>query len=140
MLSKLPRVQAAAPLRPARAVTGVDELLHAARLSFMQLQAAWDRADLDALGDLASGPLLEDLRGQLALRGPGPNHTEVVELHARLLGQEELREAFVASVEFTGLIRERRDAAVEPFREIWLLTHLKTGGRGWKLARVQSLS
>ncbi len=124
----------------ATALSDVDELLRVARLSFVQLQAAWDRADLGALGQLTTEPLLEDLRHQLAERGPGPNCTEVLSLDARLLGLEELQEAFVASVEFSGLIRERRDARACPFRELWLLANVKTASRGWRLAKVQSLS
>jgi predicted lipid-binding transport protein (Tim44 family) len=87
----------------------VEELLRLARMSFVRLQAAWDRADLGTLGDLATAPLLDDLRQQLALRGPGPNCTEVLSLDARLLLLEDLQEARVASVEFTGLIREARE-------------------------------
>jgi predicted lipid-binding transport protein (Tim44 family) len=118
----------------------VADLLQLARQSFVQLQAAWDRADLETLRVLTTEHLLEELRDQLDERGPGPNHTEVLKLDARLLDLEELREAFVASVEFSGLIRERIDAAAEPFRELWLLANLKAGGQGWQLARVQSLS
>ena len=133
----------AAPLRMRRRAKGgadVEELLRLARLSFVQFQAAWDRADLQCLAALATAPLLEDLRRQLAERGPGPNHTEVLQVEARLLALEELREAFVASVEFSGLIRERLDAAAAPFREVWLLADVKAAGRGWQLAQVQSLS
>jgi predicted lipid-binding transport protein (Tim44 family) len=134
------RVALRRSLRRADAPGEVDELLRLARLSFVQLQAAWDRADLQALGALTTGPLLADLRDQLAHRGPGPNHTEVVALQARLLALEELHEAFVASVEFSGLIRERLDEGAEPFRELWLLANVKSAGRGWQLAQVQSLS
>ncbi len=127
--------------RPAgRAGRDADEVLRLARLSFVQFQAAWDRADLQCLAALATAPLLEDLRRQLAERGPGPNHTEVLHVEARLLALEELREAFVASFEFSGLIRERLDVAAAPFREVWLLADIKADGRGWQLAQVQSLS
>ena len=118
----------------------IDEVLYVARLSFVQLQAAWDRADLSALRCLATEPLLEELRCQLAERGPEPNYTEVLSLNARLLSLEELHGAFVASVEFSGLIREQVNAGAAPFRELWLLAKLKTAGQGWQLARVQSLS
>lgn len=118
----------------------VDELLQLARQSFLHLQAAWDRADLGALGHLATAPLLEDLRLQLGQRGPGPNRTEVLQLDARLLSLEDLQDALIASVEFSGLIRERQERAATPFRELWLLANVKAAGRGWKLARVQSLS
>lgn len=141
MLNRLRRrVALRRSLRRADAPGEVDELLRLARLSFVQLQAAWDRADLQALGALTTGPLLADLRDQLAHRGPGPNRTEVVALQARLLALEELHEAFVASVEFSGLIRERLDEGAEPFRELWLLANVKSAGRGWQLAQVQSLS
>lgn len=119
---------------------GVPEFLQVARQSFLELQAAWDRADWIALQQLATEPLLKDLREQHAMRGDGPNHTEVLELHAELLALEELREAFVASVEFRGLIREDDDGAAAPFRELWLLANVKAHNRGWKLARVQALA
>jgi predicted lipid-binding transport protein (Tim44 family) len=132
-----------APLRGQRRRHGdarVEEVLQLARLSFVQFQAAWDRADLQCLAALAAAPLLEELRRQLAERGPGPNHTEVLQLEARLLALDEMQEAFVASVEFSGLIRERPGAAPAPFRELWLLADVKAAGRGWQLAQVQSLS
>lgn len=151
MLNRLRRLRQVAPSRRARQAAAqaerslpgsaeVDELLQLARLSFLHLQAAWDRADLGALGRLATAPLLDDLREQLGQRGPGPNHTEVLQLDARLLSLEDLQEALIASVEFSGLIRERHEHAATPFRELWLLANIKAAGRGWKLARVQSLS
>jgi predicted lipid-binding transport protein (Tim44 family) len=140
MMQRLRRLVPRALRRARTARRETDELLSLARLSFVRVQDAWDRADLGALSDLATAPLLEDLRRQLALRGPGPNCTEVVQLDARLLAMEELHEAFVASVEFSGLIREQQDHAAAPFRELWLLANVKAAGCGWKLARVQSLS
>ena len=62
--------------------------LDVARRSFVCVQQAWDRADLTALSAFATEPLFEELRSQLAERGPGPNHTEVVRIEARLLGVE----------------------------------------------------
>ncbi len=117
----------------------VEDFLLVARQSFVRLQAAWDAADLRALAALTTDQLLAELQGQLAARGPGPNRTEVLTLDARLLGIEELQEAFVASVEFSGLIRERLDDGAAPFRELWLLANLKSADRGWQLARVQAL-
>lgn len=119
----------------------VDEFLHLARLSFVRLQAAWDAADLAALERLTTGPLLADLREQLGARGTASNRTDVVDLRARLLGFEQLREGFVASVEFSGLIRERsEDEQAAEFRELWLLTRLNPHqGESWQLAQVQAL-
>lgn len=117
----------------------VDGFLAAARQHFVQLQAAWDAGDLRRLERLATGPLLDDLREQILARGDGVNRTDVVELQARLVGFEELRGALVASVEFSGLVREGTDAAAA-FRELWMLAKLGPGeGEAWRLAQVQSL-
>lgn len=119
----------------------VDEFLRVARLSFVRLQAAWDAADLAALAALTTEPLAAELREELEARGPGENRTEVLTLDARLLAMEELAEAYIASVEFSGLIRERLEDGAAPFRELWMLARLKAaGGPGWRLARVQALA
>lgn len=143
-LGQLKRLKSAARWRPRPTAlqqrqAQEDELLQLARLSFMRLQAAWDLADLGALRDFATAPLLDDLRHQLAQRGPGPNHTEVLQLSARLLSLDDLQEALLASVEFSGFIRERHECEAAPFRELWMLASIKAAGPGWKLARVQSL-
>lgn len=118
----------------------VEAFLHLARLSFVRLQAAWDAADLPLLERLTTGPLLADLREQLEARGAGLNRTEVLDLQARLLAFEDLHDAFVASVEFTGVIRERAGDQATEFRELWLLTRLKpSGSEAWQLAQVQAL-
>lgn len=126
----------------------VDHFLRLAQLSFVRLQAAWDAGDLAVLERLTTGPLLADLREQLQARGGELNRTDVLDLQARLLAFEELREAFVASVEFSGLIRERDDGAASEFRELWLLTRLKPEAMSppapqpetWQLAQVQALA
>ena len=151
MLTLAPALRAlrsiAARRRPRRAASrvppglDVDEFLGLARLSFLRLQQAWDLADLPVLERLTTGPLLADLREQIAARGVELNRTDVLELQAQLLAFEELREAFVASVEFSGLIRECADGGATPFRELWLLTKLKPhGGEAWQLAQVQALA
>ena len=137
------------PARPLSAVatgagpSGVDveEFLRVARQSFVRLQAAWDAGDLDALARLTTAPLLQDLREQLQARGADPNRTDVLTLQAELLAFEELREAWFASVEFSGLIRERSEAGAAPFRELWLLAKLKPhASDAWQLAQVQALA
>ena len=144
MLSRLQRLKSAARWRPRRAAlqerqAQEDELLQLARLSFLRLQAAWDSADLTAMQPLATTTLLADLRHQLVLRGPGPNRTEVLQLSARLLSIDDLQEAWLASVEFSGYIREDHACDAAPFRELWMLASIKSAGSGWKLARVQAL-
>lgn len=126
--------------RPRPSRRDIAECLRVARQSFVRVQAAWDAADMPALAALTTEPLAAELQSQLAARGPGPNCTEVVSLDARLLGLEELTEAYVASIEFSGLIREHLDNGAAPFRELWMLAKLKSAGPpGWRLAGVQAL-
>ena len=71
--------------------------------------------------------------------GAQPNHTYVVMIEAQLLGIEELDDAYMASVEFSGMIREDASAGPSPFREVWNMTKAKTGNSGWLVAGVQAL-
>ena len=82
----------------------------------------------------------QELRCQLQERGPAYNRTEVVSLQARLLSIDDLRDARVASVEFSGLIQEDPRTGAAPFRELWLLANIKAADHGWRLARVQALA
>jgi predicted lipid-binding transport protein (Tim44 family) len=45
----------------------------------------------------------------------------------------------MASVEFSGLIREDRSAGPSPFREVWNMTKPDDGSTGWLVAGVQAL-
>jgi predicted lipid-binding transport protein (Tim44 family) len=45
----------------------------------------------------------------------------------------------MASVEFSGMIREEPSAGPSPFREVWNMTKPKAGTSGWLVAGVQAL-
>jgi predicted lipid-binding transport protein (Tim44 family) len=45
----------------------------------------------------------------------------------------------MASVEFSGMIREEPSAGPSSFREVWNMTKAKGGGSGWLVAGVQAL-
>ena len=115
----------------------------AARRNFITLQAAWDKADVATLRSMMTDTMLGEIRSQLAEReaqGAGlPNQTDVVMLEAQLLGIEEVGGAYMASVEFSGLIREEPSAGPSPFREVWNMTKPKDGRSGWLVAGVQAL-
>ncbi len=120
----------------------VQGFVAAAKDNFISLQAAWDRADIPALRAMMTDSMLHEIQTQLAERGQlvqGPNSTEVVMLEAQLLGIEDLGEGYMASIEFSGMIREEAHAAPNPFREVWNMTKPKTGGAGWLVASVQAL-
>ena len=116
--------------------------INAAKANFVTMQSAWDRSDFSSLRAMMTDEMLAEIRGQLAERdnhtGGQPNKTEVVSLNAELLGIEDLGSDYMASIEFTGMIRE--DAAgPNPFREVWNMTKPKSGSIGWLVAGVQAL-
>lgn len=117
--------------------------LSAAKRNFVTLQAAWDRSDIASLRAMMTDGMLEEIKAQLAEReghtGGQANHTEVVMLEAQLLGIEDLGEAYMASVEFSGMIREEASAGPNPFREVWNMSKPKNGSSGWLVAGVQAL-
>jgi predicted lipid-binding transport protein (Tim44 family) len=120
----------------------VDSFLTAAKRNFVTLQDAWDRSDISALRSMMTDTMVLEIRNQLSEREaqfPGqPNKTEVVMLEAQLLGIEEQTDAYLASVEFNGMIREDAASGPSPFREVWNMTKSKQGG-GWLVAGVQAL-
>ncbi len=120
-----------------------EGFLSAAKRNFVTLQAAWDRSDISTLRSMMTDSMLEEIRTQLAeresQRGAEPNHTDVVMIEAQLLGIEEMDDRYMASVEFSGMIREELSAGPSPFREVWNMTKGKTGNSGWLVAGVQAL-
>jgi predicted lipid-binding transport protein (Tim44 family) len=115
------------------------EVLEAARSRFLRLQAAWDAGDVQALGHLTTPDMLQELLPVLGSRVGGPSRTDVITLHATLIDVEELGAAWLASVEFSGLIRESAEQGAVPFRELWMLAAAKDGAPSWRLARQQAL-
>ncbi|MCW5654622.1 TIM44-like domain-containing protein [Hydrogenophaga sp.] len=121
----------------------VEGFLQASKSNFVNLQDAWDRSDIPSLRAMMTDDMLEQIRSQLAERerssAGAHNKTEVVMLDAQLLGIEEQDSEYMASVEFSGLIREDVSAGPNPFREVWNITRPKNGPGGWLVAGVQAL-
>jgi predicted lipid-binding transport protein (Tim44 family) len=121
----------------------VNGFVDAAKRNFIALQDAWDRSDMALLRSMMTDTMVAEIRTQLAEREaqfPGQaNKTEVVMLEAQLLGIEDLADAYMASVEFNGIIREEPSAGPSPFREVWNMTKPKNGDSGWLVAGVQAL-
>lgn len=117
--------------------------LEAAKRNFVTLQDAWDRSDITTLRAMMTDDMVGEIRTQLSEReghtGAQPNKTEVVFLDAQLLGIEDLDNAYLASVEFSGMIREEPSAGPSAFREVWNMTKPKDGRSGWLVAGVQAL-
>ncbi len=120
-----------------------DGFLAAAKRNFVTLQDAWDQSDMTTLRSMMTDGMAGEIRSQLAEReshtAGQPNKTDVVMLEAQLLGIEDLGDDYMASVEFSGMIREQPSAGPSPFREVWNMTKPKSGASGWLVAGVQAL-
>ena len=120
-----------------------EGFLKASKANFVTLQDAWDRSDIQSLRAMMTDDMLVELRSQMAERDKEPSvagaKTEVVMLEAQLLGIEELATEYLASVEFSGMIREEPSAGPSPFREVWNMVKPKNGAAGWLVAGVQAL-
>lgn len=118
----------------------VEGFLRHAKTYFIRLQAAWDRADINDIREFTSPEMFGELRLQLQERGAFANHTDVVSLNAELLGIETTERDYLASVKFSGMIKEAENAPAEPFTEVWNLSKPLNGQGGWVLAGLQQLS
>jgi predicted lipid-binding transport protein (Tim44 family) len=114
--------------------------LRHAKTYYIRLQAAWDKADINDIREFTTPEMFAELRMQIQERGASANHTDVVTLDAQLLGIENSGADHLASVKFSGMIREALGAPTEPFAEVWNLTKPASGQGGWILAGIQQLS
>ena len=120
----------------------VDGFLSKAKENFVTMQDAWDRSDTSSLRQMMTDSMLTEIKAQIAERDAASSvgqmsMTEVVSLEAKLLGIEESQDGYLASIEFTGMIREESNALPESFKEIWNMSRSKHDNGGWLLAGIQ---
>src|SRR5690606_31258289 len=84
----------------------VQSFLRNAKSYFIRLQAAWDRGDINDIREFTTPEMFGELRLQLQERGESKNVTDVVSLDAVFYGVEKVGDEYIASVKFSGMIRE----------------------------------
>lgn len=119
---------------------GFDEFafLNSAKKFFNMMQDQFDKGDLKALGEYCTDDVLDNIAMDLRQRGSQVNVTEVLELNAELIGFETDVDEQIATVVFTGQIREAVGAPAEQIEEMWVMSRPVSGG-GWVLAGVHNL-
>lgn len=118
----------------------VPGFVRSAKTYFIRLQAAWDKADINDIREFTTPEMFGELRLQLQERGASPNNTDVVQLNGELMGIETIGSDYLASIKFTGLIKEVPEASAEPFTEVWNLSKPVSGQGGWVLAGIQQVT
>lgn len=131
-----PRVAAPSALSAAER----EPFLRVAKTSFIRLQAANDAGDLDDIRDYTTPEMFAELSMQVQERGDAAQKTEVVMVNAQLVEDVVEGDYAIASVRFSGLIRENDAANPAPFDEIWhVRKSLKDRKGSWLISGIQQV-
>ncbi|MDP3426306.1 MAG: Tim44-like domain-containing protein, partial [Humidesulfovibrio sp.] len=115
----------------------VEGFLRQSKLSFIRLQAANDRGDMEDIRLFCSPELAAEVQMQYQERNRQAQQTDVVQLNAELLDVSVEAGRMLASVRFSGQIREEAGAPAEAFSEVWHLTSGLGAGQTWHIAGIQ---
>ena len=116
----------------------VTGFLRIAKVQFLRMQAAWDEKNLADIREFTTPEVFAEIKMQLDEEKGAVNKTEVTNLDATLLGIETGPTEYLASVRFSGSMRENQAGAV-PFEEVWNLGKPVDGHSGWLLAGIQQV-
>lgn len=112
--------------------------LRFAKVTFIRLQAAWDKGDLEDIRQYTTPEMYAEIKLDLSDR-QGVNQTDVVSVEAELLGCERQGDYYLASILFSGMLREAADAPAAPFKEIWNFSKTQDGRGDWLLSGIQQV-
>lgn len=107
-----------------------------AKMIFIRLQAANDSGAVEDLRKFTTPELFASLRVDLQDRQDAAQQTDVLQIEATVVDTVQENSQWIASVRFSGLIREQADAAAEPFDELWHLVRPVDGSRDWAIAGI----
>jgi predicted lipid-binding transport protein (Tim44 family) len=129
----------AASAVPANLPSGFDAdgFLRQAKLNFVRLQAANDAGNMDDIRAFTTPEMFAEVQLEYQERNRGTQQTDVVQLNAALLDLSSEGARQIASVRFSGSIRETAGAAPEAFDEVWHLTRPADASSGWIIAGIQ---
>jgi len=112
--------------------------LAGAKDHFVRLQTAWDQADFQDIRDYTTPELCTELERERSRLREGAQHTEIVTLDAGLVGVRRDGDQVVASILFSGLIREEQNATAAPLYELWHVQHAWESSAGdWLIVGIQ---
>lgn len=114
----------------------MDSFLRSAKITFIRLQAANDRKDLNDIREYTTPEMYAEISMQMQERSDAPQKTDVVSINGELLEVSTDGDHAIASVRFTGQLREN-NGAPENVDEIWHVTKNVRDGSVWLLAGIQ---
>ncbi len=117
----------------------VESFLRSAKTTFIRLQAANDRKDLNDIREYTTPEMFAEVSMQIQERDDAPQRTDVVAVNAELLEVVTENDIAIASVRMSGQLREN-NGAPESFDEIWhVQKNLKDNKSVWLLAGIQQV-
>lgn len=115
----------------------VESFLRSAKTTFIRLQAANDRKDLSDIREYTTPEMFAEISMQLQERDGTPQVTDVLTINGNLLGVANEGDFAIASVRFTGQLREN-NGTPETVDEIWhVQKNLLDQKSVWLLAGIQ---
>lgn len=118
----------------------VDSFLRSAKTSFIRLQAANDRKDLNDIREYTTPEMFAEISMQMQERDDTAQKTDVIAINGELLEVANEGDLAIASVRFTGQLREN-NGAPDSVDEIWhVQKNLKDDKSVWLLAGIQQTS
>lgn len=117
-----------------------EPFLREAKKHFIRLQDDFDRSDLNDIREYVTPEMFAEINMQIHERGEQPNKTEVVTLNAVMQDVATEGDWVIASVHFSGMIREEIGGAAEAFNEIWHIQKSQSQANAtWLVSGIQQV-
>ena len=110
--------------------------LRDAKSHFIRLQAAYDQKNLSDIRQFTAPVVFAEIQLQFQERGEQENITDVISLDAELLDIVSHGQSQIASVRFTGLLREDNHPVDTVLNEIWHFEKTSTASP-WAVSGIQ---
>jgi predicted lipid-binding transport protein (Tim44 family) len=125
---------------PGRFPPGFDaeQFARHAKTNFARLQQANDKHDVSTMRDYMTPALYSEIVAQIDPMGVA-QITEIVSLDADVVEVVTENNRHIASVRFTGSLRDKASSEAESFDEIWHLEKPLDGSSGWLISGIQQV-
>jgi predicted lipid-binding transport protein (Tim44 family) len=117
-----------------------EPFLREAKKQFLRLQDANDRGDINDIREYVTPEMFAELSMQIRERNGKSNVTEVVTLNAEIADVVTEGDLAIASVRFSGMIREEANGPAEAFSEIWHIQKSQSQSNAtWFISGIQQV-
>jgi predicted lipid-binding transport protein (Tim44 family) len=112
------------------------DFLRTAKTIFIRLQNAYDHKNLNDIREFTAPEVFAEIQMQIQERGDSTNQTDILQIDAKLVDLQIETDKLIASVEFSGQIREEKDAGTVQIKETWHFDQIKPL-ESWRVLGIQ---